>query len=280
MSLPPTDSSAGTAPAWWTQHSPGGEADALGPRAEVSGDEGLGFFDLIDVINPLHHIPVVGTIYRSLTGDQISDAARMAGSAVYGGPMGLVAALTDSVVKAETGRDMGETAVAWASGGTELDAGTGGGPVMLAMAEPTLTPAAAPAGSAATRAAWSGANLASDAAADTATDTATDPAPGQLAPALAQPGRLGAPAAPGAIAAAPAPGPEIASLNGRNADRLDAFIRRANAIRSPEAPQPPASQGGNTLAALPSTPSGTDSVSDWMQRALDKYETMKRSETS
>ena len=33
---------------------------------------GLSFGDLLDVINPLHHIPVIGAIYRKLSGDDIA----------------------------------------------------------------------------------------------------------------------------------------------------------------------------------------------------------------
>jgi hypothetical protein len=50
------------------------------------------FDDFIDIINPLHHIPVVSTIYRALSGDQISVHARAIGGGVYGGPLGLLSA--------------------------------------------------------------------------------------------------------------------------------------------------------------------------------------------
>ena len=34
------------------------------------------FDDLIDVINPLQHLPIVSTIYRAITGDEITPHAR------------------------------------------------------------------------------------------------------------------------------------------------------------------------------------------------------------
>jgi hypothetical protein len=37
-----------------------------------STDEGPTFAEFLDIINPLQHIPVVSTIYRAITGDQIS----------------------------------------------------------------------------------------------------------------------------------------------------------------------------------------------------------------
>lgn len=54
-----------------------------------SGTESLTFADLLDVVNPLHHIPVVGDLYREMTGDSISPQAKIAGGGLYGGPIGL-----------------------------------------------------------------------------------------------------------------------------------------------------------------------------------------------
>ncbi|HEV7371081.1 MAG TPA: hypothetical protein VGO20_18420, partial [Arenibaculum sp.] len=56
-----------------------------------SPQSSLSFWDLLDVINPLQHIPVVGTIYRALTGDEISTPARVAGGTLYGGVVGFAA---------------------------------------------------------------------------------------------------------------------------------------------------------------------------------------------
>jgi hypothetical protein len=52
------------------------------------GEDGVTFADLVDIINPLQHIPVIGTLYRKLTGDQIDPAMRIAGGALFGGPIG------------------------------------------------------------------------------------------------------------------------------------------------------------------------------------------------
>ncbi len=53
------------------------------------GNDGLTFSDLLDVVNPLQHIPVVSTLYRRLTGDHIDPAMQLAGGALYGGPLGV-----------------------------------------------------------------------------------------------------------------------------------------------------------------------------------------------
>ena len=46
-------------------------AGAPPPRTTAPDEDGFGFADLIDIINPLHHIPVVNVIYRNLSGDAI-----------------------------------------------------------------------------------------------------------------------------------------------------------------------------------------------------------------
>ncbi|WP_153772093.1 hypothetical protein [Labrenzia sp. CE80] len=62
----------------------------------------LGFSDLLDILNPLQHIPGVSEIYRSVTGDQMSEGARFAGNALYGlalgGPLGLAGMTAYSMV--------------------------------------------------------------------------------------------------------------------------------------------------------------------------------------
>ena len=80
--------------------------------ASLFGEDGLTFGDFLDVINPLQHIPVISHIYREMTGDEISPAARVAGGALYGGPIGLAVATVNSIVEATTGDDIGETVAA------------------------------------------------------------------------------------------------------------------------------------------------------------------------
>jgi hypothetical protein len=71
---------------------------------------------VLDVINPLQHIPVIGALYRHLTGDEISSMARVAGDALYGGPIGAAIGMADVVLQKTTGNDIGETAIALATG--------------------------------------------------------------------------------------------------------------------------------------------------------------------
>lgn len=80
------------------------------PQNIQEGD--LKFSDVLDVINPLQHIPIVATIYRELTGDTISPMARVIGDAIFGGPVGFVASVANVGVESATGMDAGQTVLA------------------------------------------------------------------------------------------------------------------------------------------------------------------------
>lgn len=69
-------------------------------RREGRASEGgqVSFGDLIDTLNPLQHIPVVSEAYRGVTGDVISPQARIAGGALWGGPIGLVASVASLAI--------------------------------------------------------------------------------------------------------------------------------------------------------------------------------------
>jgi len=80
------------------------------------GDDGFTFGDFVDAINPLQHIPVVSTAYRSLTGDELDPGARLTGGTLYGGPIGLAASAFNVILEHNTGKDSGEHVVAWFEG--------------------------------------------------------------------------------------------------------------------------------------------------------------------
>ena len=82
------------------------------PLSKLFGEDGLTFGDVLDLINPLHHIPIVSTLYRSLTGDTISPASRIAGGGLFGGPIGLVAAVVNAAIAESSGKDVGEHVLA------------------------------------------------------------------------------------------------------------------------------------------------------------------------
>jgi len=123
--------------------------------AGLFGDDGFGFDDLLDLINPLQHIPIVSTAYRALTGDDIAPGARLMGGALFGGPIGLASAVVSTAVESATGKDIGESVLALFSGDDDTpveptepglmlaDAG-GATSAKLAALDATSTPLVAP----------------------------------------------------------------------------------------------------------------------------------------
>ena len=93
---------------------------AQGPSAAIaaakSDGQSFGFSDLLDIANPLQHIPVVSTLYRHLTGDKISPAAKVIGDIAYSGPMGMASSLGDLLLEKVTGKGFGDTVYAMAFG--------------------------------------------------------------------------------------------------------------------------------------------------------------------
>ncbi|MSO96951.1 MAG: hypothetical protein EXR11_01855 [Rhodospirillaceae bacterium] len=92
-----------------SQNQPVEEITVSAPKAD---DEAFSFWDVLDLINPLQHIPIVNTIYRELTGDTIKTPVKIIGATVLGGPIGFAAAMIDSVVEQSTGKDVGGHAMA------------------------------------------------------------------------------------------------------------------------------------------------------------------------
>jgi hypothetical protein len=76
-------------------------------------DHSLSFSEFLSAINPLQHIPVVGSLYRAATGEQILPAARVLGGALLGGPVGLIASAFNAGLEQATGKDLGDKALAW-----------------------------------------------------------------------------------------------------------------------------------------------------------------------
>lgn len=128
--LPPP----GSAPAARNDLSPAPKKEGFA----LFGRDGLNFFDFLDIINPLQHIPVLSSVYRAITHDEISPAARMAGGGLFGGLIGLGAAIFNSILKDGTGKDMGEHLIAFLSSPAE---GSNAGPIMAGSTVPRAQPA-------------------------------------------------------------------------------------------------------------------------------------------
>lgn len=71
---------------WPTAPDPG---NRIGVDVGLPGPSDVPVRSLLSALNPLQHLPVVGMIYRAATGDDIPPALKIAGSALFGGPIGV-----------------------------------------------------------------------------------------------------------------------------------------------------------------------------------------------
>lgn len=92
---------------------PSSTAAGAAPGAAASDDDSFGFDDLLDVVNPLQHIPVVSTLYRAITGDTIKTGPKIAGDTLYGGLTGLAGSVADTIFEKLTGKSVGDTVLAY-----------------------------------------------------------------------------------------------------------------------------------------------------------------------
>jgi hypothetical protein len=77
--------------------------------AAEAPSHGVSFHDVLSALNPLQYLPVVGTIYRAITGDVIAEPLRMAGSlavsGLMGGPVGMLLNLGATALEKLAGID-------------------------------------------------------------------------------------------------------------------------------------------------------------------------------
>ncbi len=289
---------------------PSGEADVDpdqiavldGPGSNGSGaaQTEFGFKDFLDVINPLQHIPIVSTIYRAITGDEIGPAPRAIGGALYGGPVGVLAALGNNIMEAETGSDLGETAIAMLTDSDAPGGRTGTPPssvetpqLAAAPADPITEPPAAAAFPAipvdrGPVAPVSTANAALEA--PTLSPASSGPSPFFARLAAKPPGISGsfipsdATLRAGLFGAGPNPVPlPSASAHGNTGSTglyaeplqsapehaLDRLIARSQAQQ--------ASRSSAASSSHLPVPTDNSNVHEWMLKALGKYETMPKS---
>lgn len=95
------------------------QAAATNVAKAESGEKKESFFQhILDVINPLQHLPIIGTIYRAATGERLDPVEKIAGDALYGGLWGAVTAVADVAFEAITGKSVEDTVMAWFKGGS------------------------------------------------------------------------------------------------------------------------------------------------------------------
>jgi len=93
-----------------------GTVAAAKPMFAGNPDWDFSFHNLIGIVNPLQHLPVIGTLYRAITGDKIGTPEKIAGDALYGGLWGAVSSIADTAFEAATGKDFGSTMLAMVMG--------------------------------------------------------------------------------------------------------------------------------------------------------------------
>ena len=100
----------------------------------------LTFDDLIDIVNPLQHLPVVSMLYRAVTGDEIKPAMRILGDIGYGGPMGFVFSCLQVLFEEVSGDDIAGHGLAMLTDDAETArGGTAANPaVQLASSDPDM----------------------------------------------------------------------------------------------------------------------------------------------
>lgn len=201
--------------------------DGPGPQEDYS------FADLLDIINPLQHIPIVSSIYRELTGDEIKPSAQIFGATLYGGPIGLIASTSMAVVQEAAGGSPADLMVASLLGGGEPETAADREDVAAAQADAELPPAGGPAAAAATATPAAPATPAASAA------SAAGPAEPLAGPLFVPPaGPLVVPGA-GPLVQAPAGSPPGPSA-GPSAAPLPEPAPAAAALAAAEAGEPPA----------------------------------------
>ena len=91
---------------------------SLGATSHAGGGMTVGEF--VSCLNPLQYLPVVGTIYRAVTGDTIPEPVREAGSLVVsgltGGPVGVALSAGVDLAERAVGFDQeqfGQRVLAW-----------------------------------------------------------------------------------------------------------------------------------------------------------------------
>ena len=99
-------------------HSPpsGMENVTVSAEKPQDGQQHEGFFHhLLDVVNPLQHLPLVGTLYRAITGDHLGPVEKIMGDTLYGGMWGAISSVADVAFEGLTGKSMEDTVLGWFS---------------------------------------------------------------------------------------------------------------------------------------------------------------------
>jgi hypothetical protein len=100
----------------------GGTTGTSSTIKAFNDSDGPSFSDLLDIINPLQHIPLINTLYQHLTGDKEGAVADIVGGALYGGIIGVGCALANLVIEDQTGMNASDNVIALFTGGDSSSA--------------------------------------------------------------------------------------------------------------------------------------------------------------
>jgi|GEM_PF-2233804 len=139
------DRMGGSVPVWETQNTAKDKiefqiADAMSGKSDqfdyghgIAGhpaerlaahEKPFSFGDIVDMVNPLQHIPLVGSLYREITGDDMRGSSRIIGGAVFGGALGAASGLANTISENETGKDISQNAMSAFRGADDNDQNT------------------------------------------------------------------------------------------------------------------------------------------------------------
>lgn len=93
----------------------GAEKVTVSAEKTQNGQQEGFFHHLLDVINPLQHLPLVGTLYRAITGDHLGPVEKVMGDTLYGGLWGAVSSVADVAFEGLTGKSVEDTVLGWFS---------------------------------------------------------------------------------------------------------------------------------------------------------------------
>ena len=155
---------------------------ATQPAPPVAAEHHLSFHEVLSALNPLQYVPVLGTIYRAITNDQIPEPLRRIGtfivSTVTGGPVGALINIALLAAEKISGFDIDKTGQSMLAGNHTTDAPAVAKPAPAQAPAQAQTPAPTPAQAArpttpapAPAAAWSPAQLATAGVSTTADGT-------------------------------------------------------------------------------------------------------------
>ena len=78
---------------------PGDGGPPLGPDEAIPIPGRITFDEVVAGLNPLHHLPGVGILYRAATGAEINPAMRVLGAGLLGGPLGMALAGVTAMIE-------------------------------------------------------------------------------------------------------------------------------------------------------------------------------------